>query len=94
MQANDQLQRINSKLQVLLRRYDQLQKDNERLKKENETLKTRQDQLSGRNSELERSLAVFKTLSGKMDAGDKKELEKRLNGYLKEIDRCISLLGE
>ena len=26
--------------------------------------------------------------------GDKKELEKRINQYVKEIDRCIAWLGE
>ena len=29
-----------------------------------------------------------------MNDTDKKELEKKINSYLKEIDRCIALLGE
>jgi hypothetical protein len=29
-----------------------------------------------------------------MSEADKKEFEKRINGYIKEIDRCIALLGE
>jgi len=29
-----------------------------------------------------------------LNDADKKELEKKLNTYLKEIDRCIALLGE
>jgi hypothetical protein len=29
-----------------------------------------------------------------MSEGEKKELEKRLGQYIREIDRCITLLGE
>jgi hypothetical protein len=28
------------------------------------------------------------------DPNDKKEFEKRINSYIKEIDRCIALLSE
>jgi len=29
-----------------------------------------------------------------MSEADKKEFEKKINAYLKEIDRCIALLSE
>jgi hypothetical protein len=29
-----------------------------------------------------------------MDENGRKELQKQLNHYIREIDRCISLLGE
>ena len=28
-----------------------------------------------------------------MDELEKKQFEKRINGYIKEIDRCIAMLG-
>jgi hypothetical protein len=43
---------------------------------------------------LEEKVAVLKSATGQLNEVDKKELEKRLNHYLKEIDRCITLLSE
>lgn len=94
MEQKDQISRISIKLQSLLKQYDHLLRENEKLKKENQALVTKQEEQSRRTQELEQSVAVLKTLSGKMEAAEKKELEKRLNGYIREIDRCISLLGE
>jgi archaellum component FlaC len=94
MEQKDQISRISSKLQSLLKQYDHLLRENEKLKKENLALMAKQEEQSRRTQELEQSVAVLKTLSGKMDTTEKKELEKRLNGYIREIDRCISLLGE
>jgi len=37
---------------------------------------------------------VLKTGMAKLDDTDKKELDKRLHSYLKEIDKCISMLSE
>ena len=42
---------------------------------------------------LGKGIREFKDASsGKSD--DKKELEKRLNGYIREIDRCIAMLED
>jgi ribosome recycling factor len=43
---------------------------------------------------LERQLQLLKAASGDMDDKGRKELQKQLNHYIKEIDRCITLLGE
>ena len=44
--------------------------------------------------ELKQQVSILKVSAGDMSEADKKEFEKRINGYLKEIDRCIALLGE
>ena len=36
---------------------------------------------------------ILKASLDKMDEAEKKELEKKINGYLKNIDKCISLLS-
>jgi chromosome segregation ATPase len=90
----EQLVRIYEKLQQLQRRYESLVKENEKLKKE---LKETTDKMDGHQKKiqaLEQTVTVLKTVSGKMDDSDKKELEKRINAYLKEIDQCISMLSE
>ena len=43
---------------------------------------------------LEQKIMVLKAGTGKLDEADRKELDKRLHTYLKEIDKCISMLSE
>ncbi|MBL0234933.1 MAG: hypothetical protein IPQ08_14945 [Chitinophagaceae bacterium] len=42
---------------------------------------------------LQEQISILKVSGSSMSEADKKELEKRINAYLKEIDRCISLLS-
>jgi CHASE3 domain sensor protein len=89
-----QVQRVNEKLQHLLKQYQLLQKENEVLKKE--LRETRQVNIEKGNQldELEQKVAILKTATNNLSEIDKKQLEKRLNGYIKEIDRCITMLSE
>lgn len=88
------IQRINEKLQQLLKGYRLLQKENEKLKKELIDIRGLQMERSKQMEELEQKVAILKTATNNMNEGDKKDLEKRLNHYIKEIDRCISVLSE
>lgn len=94
MEHNEQLKRISQKIQVLLGKYELCVKENEKLRKENEQLKLARDHQLNQIRELEQKVAVLKSLAGRIEDGEKKELERRINGYLKEIDRCISLLSQ
>ena len=44
--------------------------------------------------ELKQQVSILKVSTGDMSEADKKEFEKRITGYIKEIDRCITLLGQ
>ena len=81
-------------MQQLLRQYQLQQKENDRLKKELHQVKELEAARAKQMEELEQKVAVLKTATSNMSEGDKKELEKRLNSYVKEIDRCIEMLGE
>ncbi|HSB92736.1 MAG TPA: hypothetical protein VLC28_06440 [Flavitalea sp.] len=94
MSDQDQAIRITSKLQQLVRAHELLLKENAKLRTEVADLKRRQDNDAGKIADLEQSLAVLRTLTGKMDQQDKKALEKQLNQYIREIDRCIAMLSE
>jgi hypothetical protein len=37
---------------------------------------------------------ILKYNNGEMDEAEKKQFEKRLNSYLKEIERCITMLSQ
>ena len=88
------LQRINEKLQLLLKQYRAVQKENEKLKSALADSKKEQADNLRQIEALEQKVAVLKTATNNLDEDDKKELEKRINTYLKEIDRCIAVLGE
>lgn len=88
------LKRIQDKLQQLLKLHAAVQKENTRLK---EDLHIAQEKISGQHKqvdELKQQVSILKVNTGDMSEADKKEFEKRINSYLKEIDRCIALLGE
>jgi hypothetical protein len=92
--AEQHLKRIQEKLQQLLKQYIFFQKENNRLKEELE--KTKEQSLQHQQSviHLKQQVDILKLNTGEMKEVDKKEFEKRINSYLKEIDRCIALLGE
>ena len=89
-----QLKRIQDKLQQLLKQHTVFQKENTQLKEE--LIQTKEQALTQRQhiENLKQQMDVLKLHTGDMSEADKKELEKRINGYLKEIDRCIAMLGE
>ncbi len=90
----EQLKRIQDKLQQLLKSHTAARRENERLKAELEAIREKLDTEQKTADELKQQVSVLKMNAGGMSAADKKELEKKISGYLKEIDRCIALLGE
>ena len=89
-----QFKRIQEKTLQLVKQYQQLQQENEQLKKEMQLSTEKQDSFKTKIDSLEEKVAVLKTAAGQLNDADKKDVEKRLNYYLKEIDRCITMLSE
>ena len=89
-----QLKRIEDKANQLVKQYQQLQTENEQLRKEVRSSHERLELYRNKLENLEEKVAVLKTATGRLNDVDKKEVEKRLNHYLKEIDRCITMLSE
>lgn len=94
MSTEQHLKRIQDKLQQLLKQHIALQKDNIRLQDELEAAQQKISAQQKNAEELKQQVSVLKLSAGEMNEADKKEFEKRINGYLKEIDRCITMLGE
>jgi regulator of replication initiation timing len=93
-EAEVQLKRIQDKLQLLVKQQAVLQKENAQLKEE---LGQSKDQVSSHQKNidnLKQQVDILRYSAGEMSETDKKEFEKRINTYLKEIDRCIALLSE
>jgi predicted nucleic acid-binding Zn-ribbon protein len=85
---------IQAKLQQLLKEYSVLQKENQRLEKELSKSKEQYVQQQLQIDTLKQQMEVAKISSGNWNEKDKKEFEKRISSYVKEIDRCIVLLSE
>ena len=94
MSQTEHLKRIQDKLQQLLKQYGSLQRENSLLKEELEKNKAQSLQHQQNVIHLKQQVDVLKLNAGEMKETDKKEIEKRINSYLKEIDRCIALLSE
>lgn len=89
-----QLKRIQDKMQLLLKQHAALQKENDRLKQDLLQATEKISAQQKNTEELKQQVSVLKLNAGEMTPADKKEFEKRINTYLKEIDRCIAMLGE
>ena len=92
--AEQQLKRIQDKLQQLLKQHAAVQKENGKLKEEVESLQQKIITQQKGADELKQQVSVLKLNAGEMSEVDKKEFEKRINAYVKEIDRCIAMLGK
>jgi archaellum component FlaC len=93
-QPETQLKRVHEKILLLVKQYQALQKENERLKEDLRKIQIRSETVS-RDAEKIRQQADVLKLSGRgLEETDKRMLEKRLNQYVREIDKCIALLHE
>jgi hypothetical protein len=90
----EHLERIRNKVQVLIKQYQSIEKENEKLKADIEKRHVLEQQLRERTIVLEQQLNIIKASSGQLDEASKKDLEKQLNVYIKEIDKCIAMLKE
>lgn len=86
------LKSIQDKLQQLLKNYAAMQKENVKLKEELADTQQKVTAQQKVTDELKQQVSILKLSSGEMNEAEKKEFEKRINSYLKEIDRCIALL--
>ncbi|MBC9930968.1 hypothetical protein [Chitinophaga qingshengii] len=95
------IQRVEEKLQLLVKRLHQVQSENVLLKEEiNQQQQTLQQQtlaIQAMEDKLHLSRIAATAQGGTAiateDAAFKKEIRNKINEYIKEIDRCIALLN-
>ncbi|MDB5191988.1 MAG: hypothetical protein JWQ96_1551 [Segetibacter sp.] len=94
MEATDkQIETIYEKLQTLIKQHQKALKEVERLQKENDQLKAEMSSRSDVNKELVKKVDSLKLNALNLHDHARKDLEKRINTYLNEIDKCLSLLN-
>ena len=94
MTVDQQFNSLHDKLQQLLKQYGRLQKENERLREELQSAKKKETETQNRIDEFQQQVSILKISSGEMNEQDKKEFEKKINQYIREVDRCISFLSQ
>ena len=94
MSVDQQFNIINDKLQQLLKQQARLKKENERLLMELESCIDKETSYQQKIDELSQQIGILKLGASDMNEKDKKEFEKKINQYIKEIDKCIAFLGQ
>lgn len=89
----NQLLGIQQKLQTLLKKHEALQKENDALKTELNKLRSNTASQTEEIQKLKQQLTVKNLQNGNWSDDEKKELEQKINSYLKEIDKCLNLLN-
>ncbi|MFT4969554.1 MAG: chromosome segregation ATPase [Chitinophagales bacterium] len=84
-----QVEKLLEKIALLKNEKNDLNSSNLALKKEIELEKTLFDNL---NQKLQ-TLKLAKSISGDDKPQETTELKRKINDYIKEIDRCITLLN-
>ncbi len=94
MSINQHIERIESKLNLLLGKIKNLKKENENLRKELEIKQLEQVELKEKIDQYKIKISLQSPDNTGISKESRSELEKKINGYIKEIDRCIALLGD
>lgn len=95
LQKPEHIQRIEKKIDQLIDRHNSVTAENEKLKKELSQHLHDIESLKNKIGQLEKDLASErKNTKNEAEGINKLALEKKINDYIKEIDKCISLLGE
>jgi hypothetical protein len=87
-----QLANLQKKLQLLLKQNQVLSKENAGLKSENDILNGALQNKDILLEKLQQQVDAFKINNLNWDDIEKQQLQKRIDAYLKDIEKCLFLL--
>ncbi|MFD2919705.1 hypothetical protein ACFS6H_08315 [Terrimonas rubra] len=90
--SEEQAKRILEKLQQMLKVNASLRREKELLENEISQHKNKLVQAQEAIGRLEQQVELLKFTGTPMTDEEKKQFERRINTYLKEIDKCIAYL--
>jgi chromosome segregation ATPase len=91
---DNQIKTINDKLQQLVKKCNSLQKENEVLYRELSVLKEKEKEYKSTIDAISQKVNILQAVAGNMTEADQKDLEKRINQFVKDIDKCIDMITE
>ncbi len=90
----DRLNSIYIQVQQLIQINEKLRQENLVQKNTIETLTAADKEKNLQIEHLQQQTAILKLNQLQLNEEEKKELTKKISGYIKEIDRCIHLLSQ
>lgn len=96
MDGGSPIQRVEEKLQLLVKKYRQLGQENADLRHDLQLAAEeleKQKAISARLEDKLTSLRIASKVEGNGGEDHEKELRGKINEYIREIDRCIALLN-
>ncbi len=84
---------INQRLQQLHKKYASLQKENATLNQQLEACKASEKNAIEKVNTLELQANILKASAGKMNEKEKQNFDRRINQYIKDLDKCIGMLN-
>lgn len=85
---------LNEKLQQLLKHIAQLRRANEQLQAELQQARQSEAAAKAQAAELQQQAAVLKFAAGSMNEQDKKEFERTITRYIRQLDKTIAHLSQ
>ncbi len=92
--VDEQLKNIREKLQQVVRKLAALQKENDWLNKEYQSLKQTNIEKSETIETLQEKISILQATTGNMAPEEKTQFEKKISGYVKQIDKFIGMLSK
>lgn len=92
MDLNDQIKVFQEKLQVLLKKFASIHKENSSLKKELEKCRKNLSEKEIQVEALQQKVDILHLNSVSMDDAARKALNKRIQDYIEDIEKCIQTL--
>ena len=92
----DQIQKLKSQIKLAVDQHHKLQKENSKLASQNEQLQVEKDVAINECEALKEQLKTIKLAQALVvpEKTETRELKIQINNYLREIDRCLSLLNK
>lgn len=92
--VEEQIKDINKKLQQFIKRHAALQKENSTLSREINEYREKDKAGIEKINLLEMEASILKASAGKMNEKEKSEFEKRINQYIKDLEKCMTMLNK
>ena len=91
--VKNHIAQLNVKLQLLLKQYAALVSENASQKIKIKKLEETVEEQKLAFEKLQQEQLILKASLDIMDEAEKKKLEQKINSYVRNIDKCISLLS-
>jgi hypothetical protein len=87
------IKNLDRNLRLLIKKNKRLEQELNKLKEEKKKLEDRHSAISDSLEQISLQNSILKSAQQKLDPEEKKAAEKKIQQFLREIDRCIAFLS-